>query len=306
MNLPSPLRVLSLFSGIGAYETALKKIGVDYQLVNYCEYDDKTGECYSILHNVDKSLNLKDVSKINPQELPDFDLLTFSPPCQDISSIGGHAGVNKGTRTGLMWSCLDIIREKKPSFLVMENVKNLLGKYKSSFLEYLNEIRKLGYNCDAKILKTDEHGLPQIRQRLFMVGVRNDFPDTFIWPNPRPLNVFLKDLIDVGEPINSINKDVSYTIRIGGRKSGVSNRHNWDGYIVNGKEYFLSPKDCMRLMGFSKEDYETLKNAGISDSRILKVAGNSVSVSVLEDIFKSLLINSEESLFEMYNNNIQE
>lgn len=288
-----PLKVLSLFSGIGAYETALRNIGINLEIVGYCEHNDKTGLCYSLLHNVEPSLNLKDVSKIVPRELPDFDLLTFSPPCQDISSIGGHAGVRNGTRTGLMWTCLDIIREKKPSYLVMENVKNLMMKYRVAFTDYLSEIRKMGYECEAKVLDASEHGLPQIRKRLFMVGTRSDLTTRFSWPNPRPLKVFLKDLIDVGEPIETINKNIAYTIRIGGRKSGVSNRHNWDGYMVNGKEYYLTPKDCMRLMGFSAEAYLTLKNAGMSDATILRVSGNSIAVNVLEDIFRSLLIKSD-------------
>lgn len=288
-----PIRVLSLFSGIGAYETALRNIGIDHEIVNYCEHNDKTGLCYALLHRIEPSLNLKDVSKINPSKLPDFDLLTFSPPCQDISSIGCHAGVGRGTRTGLMWGCLDIIREKKPLYLIMENVKNLMVKYKSSFADYLSELRKIGYECEAEVLNASQHGLPQIRKRLFMVGVRSDLPTRFSWPNPRPLKKFLKDIIDVGEPVVTINKDIAYTIRIGGRKSGVSNRHNWDGYIVNGKEYYLTPKDCMRLMGFSDEDYFVLKNSGISDSTILKVSGNSVAVTVLEDIFRSLLIKSD-------------
>lgn len=296
MNLSQPLRVLSLFSGIGAYETALGNIGINHKIIGYCEHNDKTGLCYSLLHNVESSLNLKDVSKINPSELPDFDLLTFSPPCQDISSIGGHAGVARGTRTGLMWGCLDIIRAKKPSYLIMENVKNLMVKYKSSFADYLSELRKIGYECEAEVLNASQHGLPQIRKRLFMVGVRSDLTTRFSWPNPRPLKKFLKDFIDIGEPIVTINKDIAYTIRIGGRKSGVSNRHNWDGYIVNGKEYFLTPKDCMALMGFGSGDYLKLKNAGMSDATILRVSGNSIAVTVLEDIFRSLFIKSE-SLF---------
>jgi len=296
-----PLRTLSLFSGIGAYETALMNNKTPHVIVGYCERDPIASKCYSILHNVEESLNLRDVSLIQPKTLPDFDLLTFSPPCQDISSIGGHAGVSKETRTGLMWTCLDIIREKKPSYLVMENVKNLMKKYKNSFAEYLGEIRDIGYECNAEILKADDYGLPQIRQRLFMVGVRSDISNSlgrFTWPNPIPLKSSLKDFIDIGEPIQTINKQVSYTIRIGGRKSGVKNRHNWDGYMVNGKEYFLSPKDCMRLMGFKESDYDKLKAAGISESSILKVSGNSIAVPVLEAIFRSLLVKSEEVLFQ--------
>lgn len=293
------LKVLSLFSGIGAYETALRNLNIRFEVVGFCEKDELTSRCYSIIHGTDEALNLRDVSKIVPEELPDFDLLTFSPPCQDISSIGGHAGVSKGTRTGLMWSCLEIIKVKKPAYLIMENVKNLKGKYRYSFMEFLDIIRSMGYSCSANKMEANQHGLPQIRQRVFMVGIRNDVSDLFLWPSPRPLTKFLKDFISPGEPIKSINKKVAYTIRIGGRKSGVNNRHNWDGYLVNGKEYFLSAKDCMLLMGFSDRDYNALKSSGISESKILKVAGNSIAVNVIEDIFSSLFVTKkEESLFD--------
>ena len=293
-----PLRVLSLFSGIGAYETALRNLKLRFKVIGFCEKDELTSRCYCIIHNANEALNLKDVSKIVPDELPDFDLLTFSPPCQDISSIGRHAGTSKGTRTGLMWTCLEIIKKKNPSYLVMENVKNLKGRYKNSFMDFMDLIRSMGYSCSANIMEAEQHGLPQMRQRAFMVGIRDDISDMFMWPNPRPLTKFLNDFISPGEPIKSINKKIAYTIRIGGRKSGVKNRHNWDGYIVNGKEYFLSAKDCMRLMGFSDADYNALKDSGISESKILKVAGNSIAVNVIEDIFKSLFVSkNEESLF---------
>lgn len=297
------ISTLSLFSGIGAYERAIERIGIPLEIVGYCERDPQTAKCYSILHNVDISLNLADVLSINPLELRDFDLLTFSPPCQDISAIGYHAGPNSGTRTGLMWACLDIIKIKKPKYLVMENVKTLAGKYGWALREFMGVLREVGYECSARVLRADEYGTPQIRQRLFMIGVRSDIKTRFSWPSPIPLKKVLADLIEPGEPIVTIDKKVAYTIRLGGRKSGVNNRHNWDGYLVNGKEYFLSARDCLVLMGFNSSDYDLLKKNGISESRICKVAGNSVVVTVLECIFRNLLVpekeNHEEFLFDV-------
>ena len=292
MGKVEDISVLSLFSGLGAYEKALEKIGIGFNVVGYCEKDSATAKCYSVIHGVDSSMNLSDVSKIVPSELPDFDLLTFSPPCQDISAIGQHAGVHGGTRTSLMWKCLDIIRTKMPKYLVMENVRTLAGRYADSLYEFMSIIRGMGYICEAKVLSAADYGLPQDRKRLFMVGVRNDLGHFFIWPDPVPLRKRLSDMIDPGEPIVTINKDVAHTIRLGGRRSGVGNRHNWDGYMVNGKEYFLSAKDCLVLMGFDASDFEKLSENGVSKSKICKIAGNSVAVSVLEHLLKSLLLPS--------------
>ena len=282
------LSVVSLFSGIGAYEKALSNLGIEYELEAYCELDPKTSRCYSIIHGVDESRNLKDVKAIDPSSLGDFDLLVYSPPCQDISTAGRHAGITSETRTGLMWNVVDLIRSKKPKYLVMENVKNLGGKYKPVLDDYVQTLEGLGYGCQYAVLNAKNHGTPQGRQRLFMVGVRSDLGRGFSMPPPRPLKRHLKDyLTDL--KVETIDNEVAYTVRLGGRRSRVGNKHNWDGYMVNGEEYYLTGKDCLLLMGFDASDYEKMRSEGIPDGKIAKVSGNSVVVTVLEDIFRNLL-----------------
>lgn len=288
MDARERLSVLSLFSGIGAYEKALRNLGVEFNLEGYCELDPKTSRCYAAIHGVDESKNLVDVKRIDPSALGDFDLLVYSPPCQDISTAGRHAGITSETRTGLMWNVVDLIRAKRPKYLVMENVKNLGGKYKPILDDYVQALGTIGYDCQHAVLNAKDHGTPQGRQRLFMVGVRSDLGKGFKMPSGRPLDRHLKDyLTDL--KVDTIDKEVAYTVRLGGRRSRVGNKHNWDGYVVNGKEYYLTGKDCLLLMGFSPSDYEKLRAAGIPDGKVAKVAGNSVVVTVLEDIFRSLL-----------------
>jgi DNA (cytosine-5)-methyltransferase 1 len=282
------ISVVSLFSGIGAYEKALSNLGIEFELKAYCELDKKTSSCYSAIHGVEESKNLSDVKSIDPSSLGDFDLLVYSPPCQDISTAGRHAGITSSTRTGLMWNVLDLVQAKKPKYLVMENVKNLAGKYKAVLDDYTRAIEDMGYTCRSAVLNAKDHGTPQNRQRLFMVSVRKDLGKSFNMPEKRPLPRKLADyLTDL--KVDTIDKDISYTIRLGGRKSRVGNKHNWDGYMVNGSEYYLTGKDCLLLMGFEAADYDRLRAAGMLDSKIAKVAGNSVVVTVLEDIFKNLL-----------------
>lgn len=284
------IKILSLFSGIGAYEKALKKLKIEFEIINFCELNKQASFCYSKIHNIDESKNIVDVESIKVKELEDFDLLTFSPPCQDISTIGKHAGVGTGTRTGLMWKVVDIIKIKKPKFLLMENVSNLNGKYKPVFEEYLKTLNDVGYDCYFDVLNAKDYGIPQNRKRLFMVGIRKDLNQKFEMPKKQKLKKTLKDFLDTDEKIETINKDISYTIRIGGRKSKVGNKHNWDGYIVNDKIYYLSGKDCFKLMGFSEADYDKLIKSNVRENCILKVSGNSVVVNVLEAIFKNIFI----------------
>ena len=284
-----PISVVSLFSGIGAYEKALSNIGIEYELEAYCELDPKTSKCYSAIHGVEESKNLVDVKSIEPSKIGDFDLLVYSPPCQDISTAGRHAGISSSTRTGLMWEVVDLIREKRPKYLVMENVKNLAGKYGDVLNDYADTLSEAGYECTHAVLNAKDYGTPQNRQRLFMVGVRKDLGMKFSMPPKRPLQSRLADfLTDLS--VETIDKEVAYTVRLGGRRSKVGNKHNWDGYIVNGKEYYLTAKDCLLLMGFELNDYERLKSAGVPEGKIAKVAGNSVVVGVLEALLGELLM----------------
>ncbi len=122
------LNVLSLFSGIGAFEKALDKLKIDYKLLNYCEIDKYAGKSYSLIHKVDESKNLKDVTKINALDITDrIDLITYGFPCQDISLAGKGKGFRDSdgnlTRSGLFFEASRIIDDYRPKFAIAENVK---------------------------------------------------------------------------------------------------------------------------------------------------------------------------------------
>ena len=138
------IKVLSLFSGIGAYEKALTNIGIDYELINYCEIDKVKSKAYSILHKVSECKNLWDVTNINSNKIDDFDLLVYSPPCQSFSIAGKKKGLND-IRGTLFYNALEIIKAKKPKYCVMENVDNLPNKFKDEFNEMLASLEKEGY-----------------------------------------------------------------------------------------------------------------------------------------------------------------
>lgn len=126
------LRLLSLFSGIGAFEKALERLGVETSLVGFCEIDGPAAASYGAIHGVDPALNLRDVTKIDTADLAGrVDLVTYGFPCQDIS-IGGRMrgfedAAGNRTRSGLFFEALRIIEDVKPAVAIAENVKNLVS-----------------------------------------------------------------------------------------------------------------------------------------------------------------------------------
>ena len=198
------LKVLSLFSGIGAFEKALTNIGVEYELINYCEINDHASKCYSLIHGVSEELNLKDVTTINTKELNEFDLLTHGSPCQSFSSAGKQEGGVKGsgTQSSLLWETVRVIQDTKPKYVIWENVKNVLSKkHKPVFDEYLSELRSLGYTNyipPKGVLNAKDFGIPQSRERVFVVSILDEH-EKFEFPNNTDKQCDLFDFIDFRE-----------------------------------------------------------------------------------------------------------
>ena len=140
------IKVLELFAGIGAVRKALINTSIEHEIIGISEIDKYAIQSYTALYGETK--NYGDITQINPELLPDFDLLVFGFPCQDISLAGAQEGLdeNSGTRSSLLWTAVNIIRHKKPKFLLMENVKNLVGtKHKKNFESGQNTSGYFGY-----------------------------------------------------------------------------------------------------------------------------------------------------------------
>ncbi len=166
------MKVLSLFSGIGAYEKALKNLGINVELVNYCELDKVKSKAYALLHGVSENKNLVDVTQIDTNKIENFDMLVYSPPCQAFSVAGKKQGLND-IRGTLFFNALKVIRDKQPKYCVMENVDNLPNKFTDEFNEMLNQLESLGYNNYWKIINAKDF-IPQNRARVFVVSIRKD------------------------------------------------------------------------------------------------------------------------------------
>ena len=192
------LKLLSLFTVIGAFEKPLERLNIDYELVGFSEIDKFAIKSYCAIHNVPENKNLGDITKINIDKIPDFDLLTWGFPCQDISIAGRMEGIKKGTRSGLYYEGYKILKAKRPGISIIENVKNLTSKrFKEQFETILKDIEELGYNNYWQVLNAKNYSVPQNRERIFIVSIRKDIDkNNFVFPSPVELKLKLKDLLE--------------------------------------------------------------------------------------------------------------
>ena len=194
------LKVMELFSGIGAFTKGLTNIGVNYDLVGFSEIDKPAIKSYCGIHNVTEELNLGDISKIRTDYLPDTDLMTYSFPCQSISKAGKLGGYSEGsgTESSLLWEAMRVASVKKPKYLLAENVPNLLSKkFKVDFNKWIQLLYQLGYNTYFTRLNATRFWIPQNRDRVFVLSIRKDI-DTgnFKFPTGTDLTTRLLDLLE--------------------------------------------------------------------------------------------------------------
>ena len=324
------MKILSLFSGIGAFEKALDYLNINYELVNYCEIDKYASKAYSLIHNVSEDMNLGDITKVDTSKLPkDIDLITYGFPCQDISLAGKQQGMfnNDGskTRSGLFFEALRIIEDTKPKIAIAENVKNLVSqKFNVQFQAVLQSLEEAGYNNYWKVLNANDFGIPQNRERVFIVSIRKDIDEcSFEFPKPFELKLQLKDLLRISNDKNtnlwkeavectpndtiSRRKIWNENPKIVDEKGNLTkerfirtittkqDRHPNSGNIYfdcgiegRGKFRYLTPRECFLFMGFEDKDVDFLIENKIPNTELYKMAGNSIVVDVLKYIFVEL------------------
>ena len=189
------LKVLELFGGIGACTSALKRLPIDFEVVDYVEIDKYAVKSYNTLNNT----NYKPQDMQQWDKNIDVDLIMHGSPCQDFSIAGNNLGGNKdsGTRSSLMYETLRIVEKLKPRYVIWENVKNILSKkHKHNFDNYLNFMQELGYDNFYQVLNAKDYGVPQNRERVFTVSVL-DKSSHFEFPKQIHLTKTVFDLIDL-------------------------------------------------------------------------------------------------------------
>lgn len=189
------LKILELFGGIGACSKALERLGIDYEIADYVEIDKYAVKSFNAIHN----------TNFEPQDITQWDkdievdLIMHGSPCQDFSLAGKQAGGDKdsGTRSSLMYETIRIVEKLKPKYVIWENVKNLLSKkHKHNFDAYLETMEQLGYTNYYQVLNAKDYGIPQNRERVFTISIRNDLNQTFVFPPKQELKLKLKDMLE--------------------------------------------------------------------------------------------------------------
>lgn len=282
-------KFIDLFAGIGGFHLAMHRLGGECVFAS--EVDDFARQTYQ--HNFKKispelfnnGLFNDDIRNIMPEEIPDFDVLCAGFPCQPFSQAGQKRGFednHKSERGNLFFNIAEIIEAKRPKAFFLENVTGLIQHDNGKTFKIIRQIleKELGYSFYYQVVKASDYGLPQLRPRVFIIGFRDDgFMSGFTFPSKKPLKFTMSDVWK-----GKCDRNIGFTIRIGGRGSEITDRRNWDAYRVDGIVKKLSYLEARKMQGFPDE-YEF----PVSPTQAIKQLGNSVAVDAVEAVGKNVI-----------------
>ena len=247
-----PLRCFYAFAGYNSQKMALQRLADVYPdfhhvCVGWSEIDENAIKANNAVFPEDIDKNFGDITKIDWDKVPDFDLFTYSFPCQDISSSGKQRGFEEGagTRSSLLWECKKAIEAKKPRFLMMENVKAIVS---AKFLPFLRQwqtwIYQQGYENFTQVLNASSYNVPQNRERVFMISIlRTDSEPnpSFYFPKKIKLERRIKDILEpnVDESFYLSNKALEYFCRVNNGLNG-SDESSCVGRVSNSQDGVVS------------------------------------------------------------------
>jgi len=294
---------IDLFAGIGGFRLAMQANGGE--CVFSSEWDASAKQTYYENYG---EVPFGDITKFEPKDIPDFDVLAGGFPCQPFSSIGKREGFEHKTQGTLFFYIAKIIKEKKPKAFILENVQGLLthaeGKTFQTILDVLEN--ELNYNVNTKVLNSSDYKVPQERKRLYFVGFRKDvFSEKFIFPSPCKDKVGIGKFIekDAEGPVISEHLQKTYIFKKDdGHPEIVDENSNFPvktlcasyhkiqritGTFVKGGKTglrLLTEKECKAIMGFPKNF-----KIPVSRTQMYHQFGNSVAVPVVEKIAEAIV-----------------
>lgn len=369
MNNKKPLRFFDTFSGIGGFKIALERFG--FESIGFCDNDKYATQLYSAYFDTTNEVYYENIKNIRTEELPDFDIFCGGFPCQSFSIAGKRRGFDD-IRGTLFFEVARILRDKKPKYFILENVKGLLnhdsGRTFATIIEVLSD---LGYQVQWQLLNSKFFGVPQNRERVYIVGCLGNECVGKIFPltgsdsenigkiRKHPLNkknaaqgsrIYYSDGIGAcllassgtgKSGLYAINKprfdkykqsDIVETLKVGGdtplmkvrngTKQGYDVASLGDGInlafpksktrrgrvgkgcsqtldtncnmgTIDGEDGTyrirrLTPLECFRLQGFPDDMVQQARELGISDSQLYKMAGNAVTVNVVQAVAQKI------------------
>jgi DNA (cytosine-5)-methyltransferase 1 len=315
---------IDLFAGLGGFRIALESLGAKCVYSN--EWDKFAQQVY---YDNFGDVPEGDITKVDENTIPEHDILCAGFPCQAFSISGKQRGF-EDSRGTLFFDVARIVKCKKPKIVFMENVKNFAVHDEGKTLEVVeNTMKELGYSFSHKVLNAVDYGIPQKRERIYMVCFRNDIGiDNFNFPKPFKLKKYVKDFLLPEEQIPEkyyVNRPDTYmenksddiysdkSIRLGIVNKGGQGERIYSikgiaitlsaygggvfaktgGYMINGRYRRLVPRECARLMGYP-DTYKIIKN----DNQAYKQFGNSVVIDVLQYIAEEIGIQYRRKINE--------
>ena len=292
-NTKANYRFIDLFAGIGGFHLAFHKSGAECVFAS--ENDPFARKTYETNFKklspeiFDQDLFNDDIKNIEPQDVPDHDILCAGFPCQPFSQAGHKRGFNEDreARGNMFFYISDILQEKRPKAFFLENVRHLENHDDGRTFDTIKQILKndLKYKIFYKVVKATDYGLPQHRPRIFIVGFReeDEYESDFEFPEKKKLKFTMSDVWK-GE----CSREIGFTLRVGGKGSGINDRRNWDAYLVDGEIKRLGVEEGKRMMGFPS----TYKFP-VSKVQAMKQLGNSVAVDAVQAVAKQIIAHLE-------------
>ena len=308
------IKLFDAFTGYGGAGWGMKKAKIPFEIVGYSEIDKFAIKLYELNHKNVK--NYGDITKIDPDDLPNFDFFTGGFPCQTFSSIGKGEG-ELDPRGTLFNDIIRICEVKKPTYILLENVKGLTtNSHRPTFDKIISELKRIKYNVQWKILNTKDYGIPQNRERVWIFATKKEIPEGWTFePEKEKLKLFLKDFIEkkVDEmyylkpyQIAQLTKKTGVTFNVNEplcfdrynkqiRKDGIcmtiSEPHHNIMRIVEPKKdnelrvRKMTPKEHFRFMGFDDDEIDL---NGFTYNQLCKCAGNGWDVNLASKIMKRI------------------
>lgn len=291
-------RFIDLFAGIGGFHLAFHKSGAECVFAS--ESDPFARKTYETNFKklspeifdqdlFDQNRFNDDIKNIEPQDVPDHDILCAGFPCQPFSQAGHKRGFNEDreARGNMFFYVSDILQEKRPKAFFLENVRHLENHDDGRTFDTIKQILKndLKYKIFYKVVKATDYGLPQHRPRIFIVGFReeDEYESDFEFPEKKKLKFTMSDVWK-GE----CSREIGFTLRVGGKGSGINDRRNWDAYLVDGEIRRLGVEEGKQMMGFPS----TYKFP-VSNVQAMKQLGNSVAVDAVQAVAKQIIAHLE-------------
>ena len=280
MKNPCKFTFIDLFAGIGGFHQAMHKLGG--KCVFASEIDLYARKTYQ--HNFssicpelfERNLFNKDIKKVLPEEIPDFDILCAGFPCQPFSQVGKKKGFQDKENGNLFFDIAEIIKVKKPKALFLENVRGILNHDDGNTFNVIKDIitNELRYSFHYKVVKASDYGLPQLRPRVFIIGFKDKAVSNFEFPPKQPLKFNMSEVLG-----GRCTRDIGFTLRVGGRGSNINDRRNWDHYEVDGVVRKITYKEAAKMQGFSNT-FEF----PVSRGQAMKQLGNSVALDAIKAV----------------------